>query len=125
MTKEKKKRNILLFVVVAAAATLAYQQSRISKSMTEKKAFLEEEVTKLSSNLEHLNKNIATVRKENEEEQQRLALFSAEIRSLEEEEKRLRQKVGEAKTVKAALDDLEKELNRTEEALKRIEENTK
>lgn|GEM_PF-2929000 len=117
----KRRCEIILFIVLIAVVVLSYQQYRIAKVVAEKKEFLKTETHKLEQTLAFLDEGNKNLLKDNEDEKRRLNECSAEIQRLEAEEQALRQKVGEAKTVKDALDKLEDELHKTEESFKRVE----
>ena len=112
---------MVLALVVVGVAAFALQKRATATALEQRKELLQQQVRSLDGTLALLEDIVERLRKENSEEKRLLEESSAELTRLEEEEKELRKKVGDAKTVRKAVDALHKELEKTENSLKRLE----
>lgn len=118
----KRNLELLLVLLVFGVAALAFQKHATAIAMKQKRDVLKQQAEDLNRTLITLKGIVERLREENSEEERLLEEASVELIRLEKEEKALRRRVGDAKTVKRAVDGLREELKKTEESLERVGE---
>lgn len=117
----KRVLELALLLLVAVGVLLAYQKRKTTTILIGKKKLLQAEMERLDRTLLIDRDIIKHLQRKNAEERRFLDETSAELTRLEGEEKSLRRRIGDAKTVKNAVKRLEEEILKTENAFRKSE----